>query len=349
MNVIANMDAAVAGPLSPTTWGQNTTDQAIELLLAGVVDHPAMLAIAYSTEGGMMSFGSAKNVTANLKRIQDIDGGGRHVIANLGAIPLDSVSYRNDLRAEFCPPDILAHPEKGCMWNGPPCGGNGTGAADVCGPDYFDIFDDIVPRPAPGGAADAGGDGGQFAFGAQQYGFPASPEAFNATCQRAGWAHLPNNPCMNQSTNGFRDPAQEGQDCIDGDCWGFGYNTQMMNLSASKCQGKIGAAECDRKLRHSIWTTPTAMSWTTSGWRDPAGPADGPCVHWNMDVTDFPAPSVVHAWILSSIPAPRSTECPRPPPGLAWAGCTMLPCAPVIIASQSAVRSDVCPNTACRT
>jgi len=29
------------------------------------------------------------------------------VIANLGAIPLDSVTYRNDLGAEFCPPDIL--------------------------------------------------------------------------------------------------------------------------------------------------------------------------------------------------------------------------------------------------
>lgn len=168
MNVIANMDAAVAGPLSPAKWGQNTTEQAIELLLAGVVDHPAMLAIAYSSEGGMMSFGSAKNVTANLKRIQDIDGGGKHVIANLGVIPLDSISYRNDLGTEFCPRDILAHPDKGCMWNGPPCGGNGTAAVTVCGPDYFDIFDDIVPRPAPGGATDVGSNGLQFAFGAQQ-------------------------------------------------------------------------------------------------------------------------------------------------------------------------------------
>jgi len=180
------------------------------------------------------------------------------------------------------------------MWNGPPCGGGdgASAAATVCGPDYFDIFDDVVP--APGGAAGVGGDeGGQYAFGAQQYGFPASPEAFNATCQRAQWSHLPNNPCMNQSTNGFRDPAQEGQDCIHGSCWGFGYDTQMMNLSASNCPGKIGAAaaECNRAHRHSVWTTPTAFSWATSGWRDPDGPADGPCVHWNMDVADFPAPS----------------------------------------------------------
>ena len=60
MNVIANLDDAVAGPLNPKMWGRNTTDQAIELLLAAVVDHPAMLAIAYSTEGGMMSFGSVR-------------------------------------------------------------------------------------------------------------------------------------------------------------------------------------------------------------------------------------------------------------------------------------------------
>ena len=66
-----------------------------------------MLAIAYSTEGGMMSFASAKGVSANLKRIQDIDaqGGGHHVIANLGLFPMDSITFRNDLHADFCPPD----------------------------------------------------------------------------------------------------------------------------------------------------------------------------------------------------------------------------------------------------
>lgn len=42
---------------------------------------------------------------------------------------------------------------------------------------------------------------------------------------------------MNQSTNGFRDPGQEGQDCIHGDCWAFGYNTQTMNQSSLEVPG----------------------------------------------------------------------------------------------------------------
>ena len=58
--------------------------------------------------------------------------------------------------------------------------------------------------------ADAGSDtsSGQYAFGVQEYGYPASPEAFNATCQKAGWAHLPDHPCMNSTANGLRDPVR---------------------------------------------------------------------------------------------------------------------------------------------
>ena len=171
------------------------------------------------------------------------------------------------------------------MWNGKPCGGNNEA---VCGPEYYEVFDNIVPKRKLHG----GGGEDQFAFGAQQYDYPASPEAFNATCQQAQWAHLPGgSPCMNATTNGLRNPAQEGQACIHGDCWSFGYNTQMMNLSASKCESQIGTSKCSRTHRHSVWPVPIAFPWSTAGWRDPDGPADGPCLHWNMEVGDFQAPS----------------------------------------------------------
>ena len=93
---------------------------------------------------------------------------------------------------------------------GQPCGGDAA-AAGLCGPRYYELFDDIVPASSNSGVADDSDVGGQFAFGAQQYGYPASPEAFNATCQKAGWAHLPDHPCMNATNTGFRDPAQEGE------------------------------------------------------------------------------------------------------------------------------------------
>lgn len=258
---------------------------------------------------------------------------------------MDSATFRNDVGKEFCPRDALGHPENGCSWNGPSCGAGVDGGDGLCGPEYYKLFDktvaagagnssSIVNRPDSRGDGDGGGGGGgstgQFAFGAQEYSYPASPEAFNATCklrmqaislftlthpivfgheiqnvyvlhsddaahtgQRAGWGHEPNHPCQNFSSAGFRDPAEEGQPCINGDCWSFGYNAQMLNLSAMNCAAEVGTHNCARvENRHSVWQVPTAMSWSTTGWRDPNGPPDGPCVHWNMEVGDFPAPSM---------------------------------------------------------
>ena len=178
MTVIMNLDSAVASPLDKTVWFDNTTEQAIKLSLGGVVDHPALLAVGYSTEGQMMSFQASRTVSQNLAYIQGLDTEG-HVVANLGLFPMDSVTYRNDLGTEFCPRDVLAHPEQGCLWNGAPCGAAAHDGDGLCGPGYYELFDHLVPSAAAGG--------GQFAFGAQEYGFPASPEALNATCQKAGW------------------------------------------------------------------------------------------------------------------------------------------------------------------
>ena len=318
MTVIMNLDVAMKQPLDPETWYDNTTKQALDLSLSGIIDHPGLLALGW-TDGGMENFQNAKGITSALQYIQqhlDIQG---HVFYNGGMVPPDSFTYvrpppysltvlilsslptaatlphvqyllvvgwqRNDLHKGFCPENVLANPAEGCMWNGKLCGGNNE---TVCGPEYYEVFDNIVPKRKLHG----GGGEDQFAFGAQQYDYPASPEAFNATCQRAQWAHLPGgSPCMNATTNGLRDPAQEGQACIHGDCWSFGYNTQMMNLSAGKCESQIGTSKCSRTHRHSVWPVPIAFPWSTAGWRDPDGPADGPCLHWNMEVGDFQAPS----------------------------------------------------------
>ena len=60
---------------------------------------------------------------------------------------------------------------------------------------------------------------------------------------------------MNASVNGLRDPAEEGQHCISGDCFSFGYNTQMLNLSAGGCAPIVGTTECaSPQRRHSVWT-----------------------------------------------------------------------------------------------
>lgn len=217
MTVIMNLNDAVKSPLDKTLWFENTTEQAIELLVSQVAQHPGLLALAYSTEGGMFSWNGARRVETNLQYIRQLDQ--RHVIANLGMFPPDSVTYRNDIGREFCPDEVLADPEMGCTWNGAPCGG-GAGEP-ACGPRYYELFSDLLCSSNQSDCT--GGAHPQFAFGAQQYDYPASPEAFNATCQRDGWAHLPNgSPCMNASTNGLRDPAEEGQHCINGDCFSFG-------------------------------------------------------------------------------------------------------------------------------
>jgi hypothetical protein len=297
MTVIMNLNDATKSPLDKTLWFDNTTEQAINLLVSQVSNHPGLLALAYSTEGAMFSWNGAKRVKENLRYIRQLDQS--HVIANLGMFPPDSVTYRNDLRREFCPKGVLADPGQGCTWNGSPCGGGATESA--CGPRYYELFNDLLsnhtadsPTKQPQTSNEMSLST-QFAFGAQQYDYPASPEAFNASCQKDGWAHLPNgSPCTNASTNGLRDPAEEGQHCIKGDCFSFGYNTAMLNLSAGRCAPKVGTADCaSAQPRHSVWTTPNAFSWAATGWRDPQGPADGLCTHWNMDVSEFEAPSML--------------------------------------------------------
>lgn len=111
---------------------------------------------------------------------------------------MDSATFRNDVGKEFCPRDALGHPENGCSWNGPSCGAGVEGGDGLCGPEYYKLFDktvadgagnssSIVNRPDSRSDGDGGGGGGgstgQFAFGAQEYSYPASPEAFNATCK----------------------------------------------------------------------------------------------------------------------------------------------------------------------
>ena len=223
-----------------------------------------LLAWGYNTEIMMWNDVASGNATKNLDYISRLDG--KHVTWEVMG-PLDPLSYMSNGH-EVCPASILSKqwdwqhacpsPSKQgffgcyCLWNGRKCVADvnhnpALSQSSLCGVEYLELFNKTTDT-----------------IGAEMYPYPACPECVNASCQLASLAP-PHHICGGNGTISLRDPHE--QPCASGKCWSTGYDTQILNLTAGMCEGRLATHHCKRNVkRKSVWPVTQVFSWATTGY-----------------------------------------------------------------------------------